>query len=164
MQQCGSRTRRRWFTASALILAAAITACAPKPKPYDESADARAELNRSLQQAKSQNKRVLVVFGANWCDDCQALAKLMAKGPVADHVAQRYVVTKVDVGNFNKNLDLAREMGEATKKGIPAVAVIAADGSLVRATQAGELASARRMGDAQVIAVLDTLAAARQPQ
>ncbi len=156
----------RWLTPSALILAAAVTACAPKPKPYDEGADARANLNRALQQAKGQSKRVLVVFGANWCEDCQALAKLMAQGPVADHVAQRYVVTKVDVGNFNKNLDLAREMGEATKKGIPAVAVLAADGSLVRATQAGELASARRMGDAQVIAVLDALAAAppRQPQ
>ena len=157
---------RRWLTHTVFILAAAITACAPKPKPYDESADARADLNQALQQAKSQSKRVLVVFGANWCDDCQALAKSMAQGPVAEHVAQRYIVSKVDVGNFNKNLDLAREMGDATKKGIPAVAVLAADGKLVRATQAGELASARRMGDAQVIAVLDALAAApaRQPQ
>jgi thioredoxin 1 len=152
--------------APALALSLAVAACAPKPKPYDESADARADLHRALQQAKGETKRVLVVFGANWCDDCQALARLMAQGPVAEHVARRYIVTKVDVGNFNKNLDLAREMGEAIKKGIPAVAVLAADGALVRATQAGELASARRMGDAQVIAVLDALAAApaRQPQ
>ncbi|MEQ1804541.1 MAG: thioredoxin family protein [Burkholderiaceae bacterium] len=146
---------------SAWVLALlAVTACSAKPKPYDESADARAELNKALQQAQAQSKRVLVVFGANWCDDCQALAKLMADGPVAEHVAQRYVVTKVDVGNFNKNLDLTRQMGDATKKGIPAVAVLAADGAFVRATQAGELASARRMGDAQVLAVLDALIAA----
>ena len=138
----------------------AVTACSPKPKPYDESADARAALNTALQQAQAQRKRVLVVFGANWCDDCQALAKLMANGPVAEHVAQRYVVAKVDVGNFNKNIDLARQMGDATRKGIPAVAVLAADGAFVRATQAGELASARRLGDAQVLAVLDALAAA----
>lgn len=151
-------TLRRLLTSTCLVLMAlASAACGPKPKPYDEHADARAELNQALQQAKAQSKRVLVVFGANWCADCQALAKLMAKGPVADHVAQRYVVTKVDVGDFNKNLDLARLMGDATKKGIPAVAVLAADGSFVRATQAGELASARRMGDAQVLAALDAL-------
>ena len=151
---------RRVAALLGLALLVLACACAPKPKPYDESADARADLNNALQQAKSQGKRVLVVFGANWCADCQALAKLMASGPVADHVAQRYVVTKVDVGDFNKNLDLARQMGEATKKGIPAVAVLAADGAFVRATQAGELASARRMGDTQVIAVLDALAGA----
>ncbi len=149
---------RRATALLGLALLVFTSACAPKPKPYDESADARADLNNALQQAKAQGKRVLVVFGANWCADCQALAKLMANGPVADHVAQRYVVTKVDVGDFNKNLDLARQMGEATKKGIPAVAVLATDGAFVRATQAGELASARRMGDTQVIAVLDALA------
>ncbi len=151
-------TRRRLFECALALLA--VTACNPRPKPYDENADARAGLNNALQQARAQSKRVLVVFGANWCADCQALAKLMADGLVAEHVAQRYIVTKVDVGDFNKNLDLAHEMGDATKKGIPAVAVIAADGSFVRATQAGELASARRMGDAQVVAVLDALVAA----
>lgn len=150
-------TRRRLTWCVLALLA--VTACSAKPKPYDETADARAALNNALQQAKAQGKRVLVVFGANWCDDCQALAKLMATGQVAEHVAQRYVVTKVDVGNFDKNLDLARQMGDAIKKGIPAVAVIAADGAFMRATQAGELASARRMGDAQVVGVLDRLAA-----
>ncbi len=154
------RFARRTAAASLIAAIALAAACAPQPKPYDEQADARAGLAAAVQQAKSQGKRVLVVFGANWCADCQALAKQMAQGPVADHVAQRYVVSKVDVGNFNKNLDLARELGDTTKKGIPAVAVLAPDGSLIRATLAGELASARRMGDSQVIAVLDSLAAA----
>ncbi len=140
-------------------LAFASSACSDKgPKPYDERADARAELNTALQRARIENKPVLVVFGANWCADCQALANQMAAGPVAAHVAQRYIVTKVDVGNFNKNLDLAQQMGDAVKKGIPAVAVVSADGSFQRATQAGELARARKMGDADVLAVLDALA------
>jgi thioredoxin 1 len=141
-------------------LALAFAACSDKgPKPYDERADARADLNRALQQAREQSKQVLVVFGANWCADCQALARQMADGPVAVHVAQRYVVTKVDVGDFNKNLDLARQMGDAVKKGIPAVAVLGTDGSFQRATLAGELASARQLGPEQVLAVLESLGA-----
>jgi thioredoxin 1 len=145
----------RFLILVALALGAA--ACGPKPKPYDENADARVELNKALQQAQAQGKRVLVVFGANWCADCQALAKLMATGPVAEHVAQRYVVTKVDIGDFNKNLDLARQMGDATKKGIPSAALLGADGALIRTTLGGELSRARRMGDAQVLAVFDAL-------
>lgn len=151
-----TRSRLVWCVLAWL----AVTACSAKPKPYDETADARAGLNNALQQAKAQGKRVLVVFGANWCDDCQALAKLMATGQVAEHVAQRYVVSKVDVGNFNKNLELSQQMGDATKKGIPALAVLGSDGSFMRATQAGELANARALGEAQVLAVLDALVAA----
>ena len=148
---------RRCLLSAVLLLAAG---CADKrPKPYDERADARVDLNRALQQAREQSKPVLVVFGANWCADCQALARQMADGPVASHVAQRFVVTKVDVGDFNKNLDLARQMGDAVKKGIPAVAVLRADGSFERATQAGELASARQLGADQVLAVLESLSA-----
>jgi thioredoxin 1 len=158
-----SSLRRRITRAGLVVVLALAAACAPQPKPYDEQADARAGLALAVQQAKTQGKRVLVVFGANWCADCQALAQQMAQGRVAEHVAQRFVVSKVDVGNFNKNLDLAREFGDATKKGIPAVALLAQDGSLVRATWAGELASARRMGEAQVIAVLDALAAPPKP-
>ena len=148
---------RRLFLVAAVVFAG--SACSDKgPKPYDSKADARADLNTALQRARTENKQVLVVFGANWCADCQALAKQMAAGLVAAHVAQRYIVTKVDVGDFNKNLDLARQMGDAVQKGIPAVAVVLADGSFQRATQAGELASARKMGDADVLAVLDALA------
>ncbi len=149
---------RRLVTAALLL---ALSACSDRgPKPYDERADARADLNRALQQAREQSKQVLVVFGANWCADCQALARQMADGPVAAHVTQRFVVTKVDVGDFNKNLDLARQMGDAVKKGIPAVAVLRADGSFQRATLAGELASARKLGAEQVLAVLESLTAA----
>lgn len=160
MLDLGMNRRATLAAVSAGALALALVSCSDKgPKPYDERADARAELNRALQLAREQQKQVLVVFGANWCADCQALARQMADGSVAAHVAQRYVVTKVDVGDFNKNLDLARQMGDAIKKGIPAVAVLNADGSLRRATLAGELASARQLGPQQVLAVLEALGA-----
>lgn len=142
------------------MLVAAVVARAASPAlPYDESADARADLNRALQQAQGEHKDVLVVFGANWCPDCRDLAHKMAEGPLASHVAQRYVVTKVDVARFNKNTDLARQMGNPIRKGIPAVAVLRADGTLVKATTGGELADARNMGDAEVLKVFEGLAA-----
>ena len=162
MHHAATSTRRPFALGVVMALAAVAlgsTACTDKgPNPYDTRADARADLNQALGQARAESKRVLVVFGANWCADCRALAKQMAEGAVAAHVGQRYVVTKIDVGDFNKNLDLAQQMGDAVKKGIPAVAVLAPDGTLQRATLAGELASARKLGPDQVLAVFEALA------
>jgi thiol:disulfide interchange protein len=153
-------TRRRLAAVLAAALLLGATGCSEKgPTPYDARADARADLNLALGKARTESKRVLVVFGANWCADCQALARHMAQEQVAAHIGKRYVVTKVDVGDFNKNLDLAQQMGDTIKKGIPAVAVLASDGTFQRATQAGELASARKLGPEQVLAVLDGLVA-----
>ena len=149
----------RRFTTATLASAIFSLALAAGSLPYDEAADARADLNRALQQASSEHKQVLVVFGANWCVDCRELAGKMNTGALAALVAQRYVVTKVDVARFNKNTDLARQMGNPIRKGIPAVAVLQADGTLLKATEGGELAEARGMGDAEVLAVFQGLPA-----
>jgi len=148
-----------------LLLAASLTAAIPAgaqtaPKPiYNEQADARAELNMALAEAHAQNKNVLVVFGANWCPDCRALAGKMGTGALASHVDKRFVVLKVDVGRFTKNVDLAEQMGVPLKKGIPAVAVLKNDGTVASATSGGELADARGMGDDAVLRVFEGLKA-----
>jgi thiol-disulfide isomerase/thioredoxin len=148
-----------------LLLAASLFAVAPSeaqtsPKPvYNEQADARAELNLALAEAHAEKKNVLVVFGANWCPDCRSLAGKMANGSLARLVDQRYVVLKVDVGRFTKNLDLATQMGVPVKKGIPAVAVLKNDGEVASATSGGELADARSMGDDEVLKVFAGLRA-----
>ena len=143
---------------SGLLLGLVMGAQANPALPYDESADARADLNRALQQANGEHKQVLVVFGANWCADCRDLARKMSAGSLAAHVSQNFVVTKVDVARFDKNTELAKQMGNPIRKGIPAVAVLRADGTLVKATLGGELADARNMGEAEILKVLQASA------
>ena len=124
---------------------------------YDEGVDARAALNQALAAAQAQHKNVLVVFGANWCPDCRALDHKMSAGSLATLVDKRFVLLKVDVGRFNRNTDLAAQMGVPLKKGIPAVAVLSPDGEVRSATGGGELADARSMGDDAVLKVLEGL-------
>lgn len=128
---------------------------------YNETADARAELNLALARAQAQHKNVLLVFGANWCGDCLALDRKMATGSLAEHVDQRLVVLKVNVGRFDRNTDLAAQIGVSLKKGIPAVAVLSREGEVIKATNGGELADARNMGDEAVLKVLEGLHAKR---
>ena len=121
-------------------------ALADERKPYNESADAKAEVRAALDSAKAGNKTVLIVFGANWCGDCKLLDMEMHQGELARLVKDRLVVVKVDVGRFDRNLDVANQYGKILKNGVPSVALVRADGSVAYQTNGGELADARKMG------------------
>ncbi len=142
-----------------LSLVLAAPALAASGGPYDEAADAPAQVRATLAEAQRAGLPVLVVFGANWCGDCRALDLAFHEGRTAALIAQRYRVVKVDVGRFDRNTALAETYGVPLKKGIPAVAVLASDGRLRYATTGGELADARRMGDAGIYAFFSKLAA-----
>lgn len=114
---------------------------------YDEGADAHADLRQALAAAASKGRKVLVVFGANWCPDCIVLDQSMKQGSLRPLVARDFEVVKVDVGRFKKNLDLAEQYGVPLKKGIPAIAVLDAQGRVVYATRDGEIGDARQMGE-----------------
>ncbi|MEB0029387.1 thioredoxin family protein [Undibacterium sp. RTI2.1] len=115
-------------------------------QPYDETADAQANINKALATAQATNKKVLVIFGANWCKDCLELDKSI-KGQNAALIASKFVLVKVDVGQFDKNLEIAKQYENPIKKGIPAAVVLKADNSLVYASKGGELSNARKMSD-----------------
>jgi len=143
--------RRRFL--EALLIAATMPALAQTPAPapswrgYDEHADARAEIDRARALAAAAGRQVLLVFGANWCGDCRALDTAMKQEPLKSVIDARYVVVKVDVGRFDRNVDIAERYGVPLKKGVPTIAVLGADGAAVFATSGGELADARSMGE-----------------
>ena len=131
-------------------------------KPYDEHANGEQMLAQAFSQARAEHKQVMVVFGANWCPDCRMLDTIL-HAPEASAIAQRFVVVKLDVGSFDKNLSIARHFDVNLGKGIPAVALADADESLRFATRAGELAEAKSMGAAAVVKYLSDAAAASVP-
>jgi len=116
------------------------------PGPYDETANAGADVAAALSAAKADKKDVLLIFGANWCKDCLELDRAL-KGQSASLMQKKFVVVKINVGQFDRNLDLASEFGNPIKKGIPAAVLLHADRSVIYATRGGELADARHMGE-----------------
>jgi protein disulfide-isomerase len=132
---------------SFILLTALSAHAAPA---YDEHADARQDVQQALADAAAAKVPVLVVFGANWCPDCRVLDIALKSGASAPLIARDFRVVKVDVGRFDHNVDLATHYGVPLKLGIPAVAVVSADGQVLYATRGGELADARTMGDAGI--------------
>jgi thioredoxin 1 len=114
--------------------------------PYDERADAQSDVQQALQAARSNHHNVLLVFGANWCADCRVLDRAL-HGTSQALVDGKFNVVKIDVGNFDKNLELSQRYGNPIAKGIPAVVIVSPANQVIYSTKGGELADARKMGD-----------------
>jgi len=103
---------RRVLSTAILVLAGGAIAAG---LPYDEAANAKADVERALAMASTTKRSVLVIFGANWCEDCRALDVSLKNTRNAELVAKEFVVVKVDVGNFDRNLGLAAQYGTLSR-------------------------------------------------
>ena len=143
-----------------LVAAASVWMLAnAAPWPYDERADAAADVRHAIAAAQSDHKQVLLVFGANWCPDCRALDQAM-HGSSQHLLDSKFEVVKIDIGNFDKNLDLAQRYGNPIAKGIPAVVVVGHANQVVYATRNGELANAGQMSEQGIFDFLSQKVAA----
>jgi thiol:disulfide interchange protein len=107
-----------------------------------------------VQRAKKHNKRVLLVFGANWCYDCHVLDLAFQRRDLAPVLAANYEVVHVDVGEGDRNQDLMQEYQVPMAKGIPALAVLDENGKLLYGQQHGEFQRARALTPEQLVAFL----------
>ena len=143
------------------IVAAKHTGLVSMPQPtklnvdlYPANVDAKAEIRDAITRAEREHKRIILVFGANWCYDCHVLDYALHQPSVARIADPNFIVIHVDTGEGDKNLDLVVQYKIPLKKGIPALAVLNSDGSLLYSQQNGEFEAARSMDPATLIAFL----------
>ncbi len=117
----------------------------PLPYPYDSSADGKAQVAAAAAKARASGRLLLLDLGGNWCGDCRVLSAVMALPEVAAFVRGHYVLQPVDVGHFDRNLDIAARYGVKHLQGVPALLVIDARGRLIDAGHVEALADARSM-------------------
>jgi thioredoxin 1 len=122
---------------------------------YPAGRDGRAEIKQALAKAATAHKRVLVVFGANWCYDCHVLDLAFHRPDLAPVLARNYEVVHVDVGEGDKNQDLMNEYQVPMKKGIPALAVLDSNGKLLYSQKDGEFERARALAPEDLLQFLN---------
>jgi thiol:disulfide interchange protein len=116
-----------------------------KTNLYPANADANKEIAEALQRAVKEKKRVLLIFGANWCYDCHVFDRALHEGTTGQIVKASFLLVHVDIGEGNKNLDLTEKYKTPIDKGVPAVAVLSSDGTLLFSSSDGEFEAARKM-------------------
>ena len=125
----------------------------PNPQLYKADANAAQDIRRALAAAGKQHKNVLLDFGGNWCIDCHVLENAFHQPRIAPLLNANYIVVHVDVGKYEKNLDLARKYHVNLEKGVPSLAVLDALGKVLYATV--DFERARMMSEDDVIQFLD---------
>jgi len=125
---------------------------------YDEAADAGADIAAALAVAARKNKRVLIQWGGNWCGWCIKLHDLFRTDrTIARKILYEYEVVTVDIGRWDKHLDLVERYGaDIQGSGVPYLTVLAADGSVLANQDTGSLEEGDHHDPALVLDFLET--------
>lgn len=119
----------------------------PLPYPYDENANADAAVAAAKAKAKASGKLLLIDLGGNWCGDCRVLAGVMDLAEVKAFLAKHYVEVAVDVGRFDRNLQIPAHYGITKRlEGVPALLIVdPRTDRLLNPARVSALADARSM-------------------
>src|SRR5260370_4417338 len=125
----------------------------PNMQLYPANANAQEEIKEATAAAGKQNKRILLVFGGNWCIDCHVLDNAFHQPRVAPLLHGNFIVGHVDVGKYDKNLDVAKKYHIDLEQRVPSVAVLNSDGNFLTSTS--EFEQARLLTEDDVVQFLD---------
>lgn len=143
-------TSGRASTPARLHLDAGIHPQMDSANIYSDTANAREDIRQAILKAASEHKHVLLVFGGNWCEDCHLLELYFHDPGNASLLAANYVLVNVSVGEYDRNLDLARMYGIHLNKGVPALVVLNGAGHVLYAQRNGEFENMRVLNSAAV--------------
>jgi len=134
----------------------------PRPKIYDETANGEVQIARAVERAASKSKRVLLMFGANWCGWCYKLHDLFDRDEeIARILFYDYELVLIDIGQWDKHMDIARRHGvELDTTGVPFLIVLDSDGRRVTTQETGALEEGDYHSAAKVKAFLEAWKAA----
>jgi thioredoxin 1 len=122
---------------------------------YPTGIDANQEIATTLRTAAASHKRVLLVFGGNWCFDCHVLDEAFHSPEIAPTLNKSFLVAHIDIGQMDKNLDVAKKYDIPLERGVPAIAVLDSDGKLLFSQKRGEFEAARSMAPEDILAFLN---------
>jgi thioredoxin-related protein len=123
------------------------------PQLYPANANAGEEIREAVATATKENKRILLVFGGNWCTDCHVLDNAFHQPSIAPLLNGNFIVVHVDIGQYDKNLDVAKKYHVDLEKGVPSIAVLNTSGGLLYSTS--EFEKARVLSEEDVIQFLN---------
>ena len=126
---------------------------------YDTKADGNKQIADALKKAEPGHKRVLLMFGANWCVWCHRLhATLEHDDTIAKMLREKFEVVLIDVNTRNgikRNADVNQRYGNPITHGLPVLVVVDASGKQLTTQDTGELESGDKHDPKKVLAFLE---------
>jgi len=130
-----------------------------RPKLYDTQADGNEQIALALSRARAEQKRVLLKFGANWCEWCHKLSKCFEENDdIARVLNENFVLVPIDVDivdDRKHNADVLERYGNPTRLGLPALVVLDAEGDQLTTKDTAELEEGDHHDPARVLTFLN---------
>ena len=131
----------------------------PEASLFDETRDAGADVDAALAQGAVEDKITLVVMGANWCHDSRALAGWFTTDDDLSAVLDRsFVVSYIDVGQKNRNIDIAQRFGIESIVGTPTMVMVDPDGTVLNRETAVNWRNSASRSKSEIQQALETVA------
>ena len=95
----------------------------PLPLPYNGEEYSTEQINDFLDETLQQSKQPILIFGGNWCPDCRILDGTLQLPTIKKFMNKNYNIMHIDVGRYDKNMELISYFGIPKEKGVPRVLV-----------------------------------------
>ena len=132
---------------------------------YDPKADAVAQIDSAISEAKERGKHVVLQVGGSWCPWCVRLHKFLTDDmELRRRVTEDYVWVQIYYGKENKNEKALSRLGDLRGYGVPVLVVLSPVGEVVHIQNTGELEEGEGYSKARVLEFLDRYAEVPMPE
>ena len=139
----------------------ADAAAKPQKRPdiYDPKADAAVQVGDALATAKPDGKRVLLMYGGNWCGWCHKLHDVFEQDE-AIHACleQNYELVMIDIESDRNKAVAASYEADWQKHGVPYLTVLDAEGKVLANQNTGDLEEGPNHDSGRVLEFLSRFA------
>lgn len=155
-----------------IILAAFSIAAADKSDPgpaapavapvytvenYDPKRNPEEDLKATVKRAQSEEKRILVQVGGNWCGWCKLMNKYFHENPkVAGVLARDFLIMKVNYSKENENREFLKKYPSIP--GYPHIYVLDSSGKLLHSQGTAALEEGKSYSEKKMLEFLGTWA------
>ena len=115
----------------------------PLPLPYNGEIYSESDIERFLDSSINKLKQPIIIFGGNWCPDCRILEGTLQLPTIKKYMIEHYEIMHVDVGRYDKNMNLISYFKIPKEEGVPRVLVFDSKKNILNMESTKEWTTAR---------------------
>ena len=117
------------------------------PKPYNENENAEKKIEELVEQAKKENKNIILQAGGNWCIWCLRFNNFVQTTPeLKNLVDENYLYYHLNFSPKNKNEKIFASYGNPGEKyGYPVFIILDKDGKQIHTQDSAVLEEGKAM-------------------
>ena len=115
----------------------------PLPLPYNGEIYSESDIERFLDSSINKSKQPIIIFGGNWCPDCRILEGTLQLPTIKKYMIEHYEILHVDVGRYDKNMNLISYFKIPKEEGVPRVLVFDTNKNILNKESTKEWTTAR---------------------